>query len=107
MDAMKELVAQRLAIIKQHMPHVLACIEDRAQHIGNEAYALVRRGLRGEPGCFYAMEAGHVVGAPFGRDHPGMQEAARFLVLYGCAHVCIWHESAWPEKRAEGGDGAA
>lgn len=105
MDAMKDLVAQRLAIIKQHMPSVLACIEDRAQHIGPEAYALVRRGLRGEPGCFYAVEAGHVVGTPLGRDHPAMREAARFMAIFGCTHVCIWHESAFPAK--DGGvDGA-
>lgn len=98
MNAMKELVAQRLAIIKQHMPNVMACIEDRAQHAGPVAYALVRRGLRGEPGCFYAVEAGHVVGTPLGRDHVAMLETAQFMVIFGCAHVCIWHESAWPAK---------
>lgn len=84
------LVQQRLQLIKSSMPNVMKSIEDKAAHIGPEAYALVRRGLRGEPGCFYAFEAGHVVGAPFGRNDPVMLELAQFTAVFGCAHVCIW-----------------
>lgn len=107
-SVMAQLVAQRLEIIKRHMPYTLACIEDRAQHFGNEAYALVRRGLRGEPGCFYAIEGGHVVGQPRGLELKGQ---ADFIVVFGCAHMCIWPEHVWkasatPEGEG-GGDGAA
>lgn len=105
MTVSKELVRQRLEIIKRHMPNVLACIEDRVQHIGNDAYALVRRGLRGEPGCFYAIEGGHVVGCPIGMDDEAMRELANYTVIFGCAHVCIWHPSAWVKKEGEA-DGA-
>ena len=106
--SLDDLVKERLAIIKAHMPEVFATIQDKARQIGPEAYALVRRGLRGEPGCFYAFEAGHVVGTPLGFDpkRSGLQGAAEFLVLYGCAHVCIWPEHAWPKVQAGGADGA-
>ncbi|MNU94325.1 hypothetical protein D3C71_843030 [compost metagenome] len=89
-DGMKALVDQRLQVIKSSMPHVRQSIEDKVAQIGPEAYALVRRGLRGEPGCFYALEAGHVVGTPFGRSDPRMQQLAQFLVRFGCAYVCIF-----------------
>lgn len=92
---MDQLVAERLAIIKAHMPEVYDCIQERAQHAGPEVFALVRKGLRGEPGCFYAMEAGHVVGTPFGREHPLMREAAEFVVVFGRAHVCVWPDRIW------------
>lgn len=87
---MQALVQQRLQLIKSHMPNVRQCIEDKVEQIGPEAYALVRRGLRGEAGCFYALEAGHVIGTPFGRSDPRMAQTAQFLVSFGCAHVCIW-----------------
>lgn len=89
-DGMKALVDQRLQVIKSRMPNVRQAIEDRAALIGNETFALVRRGLRGEPGCFYALEGGHVVGTPFGDADPRMAQVAQFLVRFGCAHVCIW-----------------
>lgn len=79
-----------LHTIKTAMPNVYATIQDKAQSMGNEAYTLVRRGLAGEAGCFYAFEAGHVVGTPFGDADPRMAQAAQFLVRFGCAHVCIW-----------------
>lgn len=105
MSASKDLVEQRLATIKQHMPNVLACIEDRAQYFGPEAYKLVRRGLRGEPGCFYAIEGGHVVGNPMGLDRKEMGELANHMVIFGCAHVCIWPLRVWQGKEGAA-DGA-
>ena len=89
-DGMKALVDQRLQVIKSRMPNVRQAIEDRAALIGNEAFALVRRGLRGEPGCFYALEGGYVVGTPFGEKDPRMVQVAQFLVRFGSAHVCIF-----------------
>jgi hypothetical protein len=58
-------------VIKTQMPMVYGAIQDKAQEIGKEAFALVRKGLRGEPNTFYAFERGYVVGTPFshGTDH--------------------------------------
>lgn len=99
-----QLVAQRLETIRRYMPETLACIRDRAEHFGEEAYALVRRGLRGEPGCFYAVENGHVMGQPAGLPIGVLRDAAGFLVEFGCTHVCIWPERVW-QGRAAGQDG--
>lgn len=37
----------------------------RAEWGDNHVTETIRRGMRGEPGHFYAVEAGHVVGTPF------------------------------------------
>lgn len=106
---MDQLVEQRLNVIKRNMPEVLAVIREKAEKYGPAVYALVRRGLRGEPGCFYAFEKGHVVGTPFGQATPVMVGAAQFLVEFGCAHVCIWPDPlpmAPVGGDARGGDGA-
>lgn len=50
-------------------PHVNACI---------------RRALGGEPGFFYAIEAGKVLGAPFPATHP-VFEQQRYAVMMGCS----------------------
>ncbi|ATG94784.1 hypothetical protein CQB05_12705 [Paracidovorax citrulli] len=86
----RTMMEYRLETIRECMPGVHAMIKARAEQIGPEAYALVRRGLRGEPGCFYALEAGHVAGTPFGAEDPRMQDLAAALVWFGGAHVCIW-----------------
>ncbi len=83
-----------LHTIKTAMPNVYATIQDKAQAVGNDVYTLVRRGLAGEAGCFYAFEAGHVVGTPFGDTDPRMAQAAQFVARFGCAHVCIFPMTA-------------
>lgn len=93
-DDRRDAVNAGLQIIKSGMPNVYATIQDKAQAIGNEAFTLVRRGLAGQPGCFYAIEGGHVVGTPFGDTDPRMAQVAQFLVRFGCAHVCIWPMTA-------------
>ena len=75
--------------IKDYMPAVYAAIKARAAVMGNGAFELVRRGLRGEPGCFWALEGGRVVGTPF-HGHAVMTEVGKALVEFGCAYVCIW-----------------
>lgn len=75
--------------IRAHMPEVYKDIQKKAQVIGKEAYALVRRGLRGEANCFYALERGRVVGTPF--NTPGiMAELAQYMVEFGFQHLSIW-----------------
>ena len=95
-------VSDKIAEIKQHMPGVYASIQRKAAQIGDEAYKLVRRGLRGEPRCFYAMEGGRVVGTPFDIAHPDMVVASIALLEFGSADVCIWPEP--PVLPAQGGD---
>ena len=82
-------VDEQIALIKARMPAVYGAIQAKAVEIGKQAFGLVRRGLKGEPGCFYAFERGHVVGTPF--SHGAMPpEVAQAMVTYGCAFVCIW-----------------
>lgn len=89
----KARMDQQLGLIKARMPNVYRSIQDKASVIGNAAYGLVRRGVSGEPGCFYAIEGGHVVGTPFA-GHPVTAQAALAMVRFGCAHVCIWGGAA-------------
>lgn len=91
-QALNELpsVVEGLQTIKTRMPNVYRAIQAKAADIGDEAYSLVRRGLAGQAGCFYALEGGHVVGTVFGRQDPRMHQLAEFLVFFGSAHVCIW-----------------
>ena len=76
-------------IIKRQMPTVYGMVTDKAAEIGNDAYAHVRAGLRGEPNRFYAFEAGWVVGTPF--NCPDITEAvAGCMVRVGVAACTIW-----------------
>ena len=82
-------VEQEIADIKAHMPEVYQAIKDKADEIGKEAYSLVRRGLRGEPNCFYAFERGWVKGTPF-KLTDIQRDVAYYMVAFGGAHVCIF-----------------
>lgn len=77
-----------IAKIKTKMPMTYEQIQRKAQLQGDRVFRLVRRGLRGEVNCFWAMEAGHVVGTPFEASHPVSSVMAQALVQFGCAHVC-------------------
>lgn len=81
-------VAEGLATIKASMPRTYADIQAQAKARGNQAYALVRRSLKGEPNCFYAMEGGHVVGTPF--DQHLTAEVAQYVVAFGGGFVTCW-----------------
>ena len=85
----KTNVESQIAEIKIHMPEVYKAIQDKAVDIGKAAFALVRRGLRGEANCFYAFERGRVVGTPFNRAEI-MPEIARYMVQFGCSHIVVW-----------------
>lgn len=61
----------------------------------------MRRALRGEPGFFYAMEAGHVRGTPFEEWHP-VAAHQRAAVLVGASFAAFMRE---PE--AQGGEHGA
>ncbi|MBP7572601.1 MAG: hypothetical protein KA777_01355 [Rhodoferax sp.] len=82
-------VQAKIEEIKGAMPETYASIQAKAKEIGNEAYVLVRKGLRGEANCFYAFEKGRVVGTPFSLVEV-QRDIAQYMVTLGCAHVCIW-----------------
>ena len=75
--------------IKQFMPETYKSIKTKADTIGNDAYVLVRRGLRGEPNCFYAFERGRVMGTPFNLVEV-QRDIAQYMVTFGCSHVCVF-----------------
>ncbi|MDP3228502.1 MAG: hypothetical protein Q8N13_11075 [Acidovorax sp.] len=84
-------IEDRIQLIKSQMPETYKSIKAKADVIGRQAYALVRRGLGGEVNCFYAFEAGHVVGTPFNCADIS-RDLAQLLVEFGCVHVCIFGE---------------
>lgn len=91
--AAKVSAADGIAIIKSHMPETYKEIQVKAKAIGNDAFVLVRRGIRGEPNCFYAFEAGHVVGTPF--SEPNIRaDVAMYMVQFGVSFCCIWAQGA-------------
>lgn len=95
-------VAALIDDIKRFMPETYAAIQQRAYEIGNDAYVQVRKGLRGEPNCFYAFERGRVVGTPFNITDV-MNVVAGNMVRFGCAYVCIWPMAATPQPGASNG----
>lgn len=99
--ALELVVRDKLETMKQCMPRTMECIEDRVQHFGPEARALVRRALRGERGCFYAIEGGHVMGNPVGLDGGTLQALGDHVVILGCSHVCIWPAYVWAKQEGE------
>jgi len=86
---MSKTVDQQIADIKAHMPKTYEAIQAKATEIGKPAFALVRRGLRGEANCFYAFERGHVVGTPFSLADI-TRDIAQYMVTFGISHVCVW-----------------
>lgn len=57
--------------LRRQMPETAAWVEARRQEWGAEhVNACIRRALKGEPGLFYAIEAGHVLGTAFPATHP-------------------------------------
>ena len=82
-------VSDKVDEIKRYMPETYKSIQAKAEKIGNLAYEMVRRGLRGEVNCFYAFEHARVVGTPF--VMPDITaDLALLMVEFGCAHVCMF-----------------
>ena len=100
MDANQQKAEEdkQIKMIRDRMPKVYGAIKAKAAEIGNDAYALVRRGIRGEPGCFFASEADIVVGTSWDVGLPN--DVAQLVKRYGMTFVCMWPELA------EGSDGS-
>ena len=99
-------VTEGLHVIKTQMPMVYGAIQDKAKEVGKEAFALVRRGLRGEPNTFYAFERGYVVGTPFSHG-PITDQLAGLMVRFGCAFVCIFKAADGAAAEQGANDGTA
>jgi hypothetical protein len=95
-------VGAKIEEIKRFMPETYKSIQAKSKEIGNEAFVLVRRALRGDPNCFYAFEQGRVVGTPFNLVEVN-RDVAQYMVTFGCPHVCIWAMPAMPAQEAANG----
>lgn len=73
--------------IAKAMPLTAAWVKDRRRDWGN-AYVtdILRRALAGERNCFYAIEAGHIIGTPFDWTEKG-QFVVSMSILTGAKFV--------------------
>lgn len=94
MDANQQKTEEdrQIKAIKDRMPKVYAAIKAKSLEIGNEAFALVRRSIRGEAGCFYACEGDAKVGTYWPATLPG--DVEQLVERFGLTFVCLWPESA-------------
>ena len=99
----KEEVAALTELIRTRMPDTYKAIKLKADSIGNTAYEYVRRGLRGEPNCFYAFERFNVVGTPFNLEHEDALPIAQYMVQFGSTFCIIFGDRI---KKAEVAHGA-
>ena len=98
-------VEGKIATIKAHMPETYKAIKEKATELGNDAFKLVRRGLRGEANCFWALGRGHVMGTPF--SVPGvMPDLASYMVRFGADCLVVWAAPTVPAQQ-EAQHGAA
>ncbi|WP_295378391.1 hypothetical protein [uncultured Pseudacidovorax sp.] len=69
--------------LREDMPETAAWVDQRRKEWGvpyvNDC---IRRAIAGEPGLFYALERGHVLGTPFPATHP-VAELQHQAVLKG------------------------
>ena len=82
-------VSAKIEEIKRFMPVTYAAILAKAAVVGNEVFVWVRRGLRGEPNFFHAIEGMRVVGKPFDRGDV-YRELVRWQRLYGPVDVVFF-----------------
>lgn len=89
-DQAFDAVAREIARIKQQMPNTYKAIQAKAAEPGGaQAYAWVRRALKGEPNCFFAVEGAQVAGVPFAV--PGMmQDVLALMAQFGVPFGVIW-----------------
>lgn len=90
-DQQKAEEDRQIKLIKDRMPKVYKAIKEKADELGNDAYALVRRGIRGERGCFFASEADLKVGTYW---HTELQtDVAKLVERFGMTYVCMWPDA--------------
>jgi hypothetical protein len=81
-------LAPKVESLREKMPRTTEWVDAQRTALGKDwvndciRRATPKNGKPGEPGLFYAMEAGHVLGTPFPADHP-LHEAQRIAVMVG------------------------
>ena len=70
--------------LRQHMPETAKWVDQKRQELGAEfVNGCIRRALKGEPGFFYAIERGHVLGTPFPATSP-VADSQAYAITMGC-----------------------
>lgn len=89
----------KAASLRDTMPKTAEWVDRmRAQHGAAFVNEQIRRAMNGEPGRFYAIEGGQVLGTPFPCTHPIDQEQ-RLAVLVGAPFAGF---IAMPEEVEDG-----
>ena len=69
--------------MRSAMPMTAEWVEQRRlEHGKAHVNACISRALAGEPGLFYALEGGHVIGTPFPPHHDAA-ELQHYAVVFG------------------------
>ena len=80
--------------MRESMPETTEWVEEKRRALGKDhVNECIRRGMRGEPGFFYAFERGHVLGTPFAAGQAG-HDLQGWAVLHGCGFAGFIRESA-------------
>lgn len=78
--------------LKDEMPMTAEWVSERRKEWGNgHVTEMVKRGMAGDPGCFYAIERGHVAGTPFPATHPINQDQ-QLAVMLGCVFAAFMQQ---------------
>lgn len=69
--------------LRSAMPETAKWVDQQRRKLGaTHVNSCLRRAMKGEPGLFYAIECGHVLGTPASLDTP-MGNAQRWAVVMG------------------------
>ncbi|WPG35146.1 hypothetical protein [Variovorax sp. EBFNA2] len=75
--------------MRSAMPKTASMVDMRRAEWGKEyVHAMIKRGVAGEPNCFYAAEAGHTLGTPFAG--PIAEDVAWHMVTFGVDAMCFF-----------------
>lgn len=70
--------------LRQQMPETSKWVDSKRVELGKDfVNDCIRRSMKGEPGLFYAMERGHVLGTPFPATHPVAKDQ-QYAITMGC-----------------------
>ena len=82
--------------LRQHMPETAKWVDKKREELGAKfVNGCIRRALNGEPGFFYALERGHVLGTPFPATHP-IAKDQHFAITMGCTFAGFIASPATP-----------
>lgn len=80
--------------LRDSMPHTAEWVDRMRTQLGTQwVNEQIRQALAGQPGHFYAIEAGRTLGTPFPSTHP-IHEQQRLAVLVGAAFAGFIAEPA-------------